>query len=282
MVFSILGFIQSQTGAPMDSVVKGGISLAFVSYPTAVLEMDGGPAWSFFFFFMLINLAMSSICGGVQTAVAFVLDEWPSLNRHKTKIVAGFCTLFFLLGLSMCTNGGIHLFTLFDKRCTSSLLFLSLLEMVAVSWFYGVNRFLGNISEMGIWMNEPLRWVWRFMLVVATPAILAFITITSWIDHEDMEWEGEPYPDSVQAVGWVMELVPLVPLLLYPAWLFYKKAGKEGLRGKELWAAVLEPTDGWYSVDRGEGDDKAAEAAAPGPPPSYDDAVVIKSKPIHS
>jgi hypothetical protein len=30
---------------------------------------------------MLINLALSSICGGVQTFLAFILDEKPSLQR---------------------------------------------------------------------------------------------------------------------------------------------------------------------------------------------------------
>ncbi len=47
-------------------VVQGGASLAFISYPTAVLEMDLPPFWSFLFFFMLICLALSSVCGGVQ------------------------------------------------------------------------------------------------------------------------------------------------------------------------------------------------------------------------
>jgi hypothetical protein len=30
---------------------------------------------------MLINLALSSICGGVQTFLAFILDEKPSLQK---------------------------------------------------------------------------------------------------------------------------------------------------------------------------------------------------------
>jgi hypothetical protein len=31
---------------------------------------------------MLINLALSSICGGVQTFLAFILDEKPSLQKY--------------------------------------------------------------------------------------------------------------------------------------------------------------------------------------------------------
>ena len=80
---------------------KGGISLAFVSYPSAVLEMEVSPLWSFLFFFMLINLALSSICGGMQTFLAFIIDEKPSLKKYQTWILVGLCILFFCAGLPM-------------------------------------------------------------------------------------------------------------------------------------------------------------------------------------
>jgi hypothetical protein len=47
--------------------------------------MDFPPIWSFLFFFMLINLALSSICGGVQTFLAFILDEKPSLQKYVSQ-----------------------------------------------------------------------------------------------------------------------------------------------------------------------------------------------------
>ena len=88
----------------MSQVVKSGIALAFVSYPSAVLQMSVSPLWSFLFFFMLINLALSSICGGFQTALAFVTDEWPSLEKHRLKLVFGFSIVCFLLGRYMNSN----------------------------------------------------------------------------------------------------------------------------------------------------------------------------------
>ena len=76
-------------GGQIDDVVKSGISLAFVSYPSAVLEMKASPFWSFLFFFMLINLALSSICGGFQVYLAFIIDEKPSLAKYKSHIAIG-------------------------------------------------------------------------------------------------------------------------------------------------------------------------------------------------
>ena len=97
---------------------------------------------------MLINLALSYVCSGIQALVAFILDERPSLQPQRVPIVIGLCVTFFLLGLSMCTNGGIHLFTIFDKRCTSSLLFLTFLEVILVSHFYGLQNFYTMLDEM--------------------------------------------------------------------------------------------------------------------------------------
>ena len=48
--------------------------------------MDVSPLWSFLFFFMLMNLALSSSCGGTQNIVSFFLDEWPSLQNHRIKV----------------------------------------------------------------------------------------------------------------------------------------------------------------------------------------------------
>ena len=247
VVFLILGFLADNTGSTIDDVVKAGITLAFVSYPSAVLEMAGSQFWSFLFFFMLINLALSSICGGVQTFLAFIIDEKPSLAKHRTWIVMGLSVLFFLAGLPMCTNGGIMLFTVFDKRCTSSLLFICLLEIVHVAWFYGTENFFDNLSEMSMDFNKPLKWIWKALWIAITPLILIFIIVLSWINHERMEYDGYKFPDSVEAVGWIMELLPLVIALLYPVIPLYK-AWREGFKGMDLFRELFNPTEKWYTA----------------------------------
>ncbi|TRY76399.1 hypothetical protein TCAL_11783 [Tigriopus californicus] len=244
VVFSILGYLEYKTKSPIDQVVQGGISLAFVSYPTAVLEMTPPPLWSFLFFFMLINLALSSICGGVQTFIAFILDEKPEWNRHRVKIVIIVCIIYFLLGLPMCMNGGIHLFTIFDKRTTSSLLFITMLEIIIVAWFYGVNQFFKAAKEMDIPIPTFVAWLWRIMLVVVTPLLLAIITILSWINHEDMAYNNYVYPNSVQICGWVMELLPLGITAVYPLWTLCKARSKEG----RMIDLLFKPTDSWFEA----------------------------------
>ena len=48
------------------TTIQQSIGLAFIAYPEATISMDLPPLWSFLFFFMLINLALSSICRNVN------------------------------------------------------------------------------------------------------------------------------------------------------------------------------------------------------------------------
>ena len=73
--------------------------------------------------------------------------------------------------MPMCADAGILVFTVFDKRCTSSLLVTIFLEMVAVSWFYGADKFIDDLNEMGMTglglrqKNGFLRWQVIILLV---------------------------------------------------------------------------------------------------------------------
>ena len=194
--------------------------------------------------------------------MAFVIDEKPSLAKYRSYIVIGLCCMFFLAGLPMTTNGGILLFTVFDKRCTSSLLFLCLLEIVHVAWFYGTGKFFENLAEMNMEFNSGLRLIWTFAWRFLTPVVLAFITVYAWVDHTPMAYDAYEFPAGIEALGWIMELMPFLIVLLYPL-IPLKKAYDDGLRGKELLNEIFSPTDKWYSaqMDRRQAEIQAAEDA---------------------
>ena len=101
----------------------------------AVLEMDVSPLWSFLFFFMLLNLALSSSCGGVQNFVAFIQDQWPTLRPHRLKVLLAVDFSFFVCGLAMTFNGGLYLFNIFDLRLVASL-GCPILTLVSFSYLF--------------------------------------------------------------------------------------------------------------------------------------------------
>ena len=57
-VFSILGHMAHTRGVAVDQVVEQGPGLAFVAYPSAVLEIGGSVFWSIAFFFMMFLLGL--------------------------------------------------------------------------------------------------------------------------------------------------------------------------------------------------------------------------------
>ena len=88
--------------------------LAFIAYPEAVTKMPGAPFWSFLFFAMLITLGLDSQFTMTETLTTAAMDQWPALRAHKAKVVIGTSIIGFILGLTMCTKGGVYMFTLID------------------------------------------------------------------------------------------------------------------------------------------------------------------------
>ena len=93
---------------------------------------------------------------------------------------------------------------MFDSRCSSSLLLLSLIEMILVGYIYGVNKFLTNIEEMKMNLGPVLTVYWKVMTVVlvlkfevltcctqvmwlaVSPVIMAAVIILRWINSKPM------------------------------------------------------------------------------------------------
>ena len=154
----------------------------------------------------------------------------------------------------MCAEGGILLFTLFDQRCTSSLLFVLWIEIIVVTWFYGINRFLDNIQEMGMrkGLSRPkgvLRMILVILLAIITPLVLIALCIIAWNGREKIVYAGEEFPPLAEGFGWVMELGPLIFMVTMPIWQVYKYS-KDNLTASEMWKKLINPSKSWYEVER--------------------------------
>lgn len=78
----------------------------------------------------------------------------------------------YLIGLVMCTNGGMYVLQLIDTyAATFSALIIGMAEVAVVSWHYGVDRFLDDIKHM-IGYYPPPRMYWKFIWKFFTPIII--------------------------------------------------------------------------------------------------------------
>lgn len=143
---------------------------------------------------MLLTLGLGTQFTVLETVVTTIVDAYPDRFRgHNRKyadvlyyvssiangtvyfrwVLFGAAATMFLLGLPMCTNGGMYVLQLIDNYApTFSALTVSLVEVAVITWYYGVDRFLDDIKLM-IGHEAPLRAYWKFSWRFIAPLIIA-------------------------------------------------------------------------------------------------------------
>ncbi|XP_063875983.1 sodium- and chloride-dependent glycine transporter 2-like [Scylla paramamosain] len=231
VIFSILGFLAHELGVGVEEVASSGSGLAFVVYPAAVTLMPLAPLWSLLFFAMLITLGLDSQFTMVEAVTTAILDQFLSLRSRKPLVVGVTCLLLFIMGLTMCLEGGVYMFELFFFFSSGlSVIILAITEIVGVHYVYGFKKFFRHITEdMGIVVPRPLHAYWLLTWCAVTPLALLGILVFSVIYSVPAYWGEYVFPLGIQVLGWLLlfSSVILVPLGMIYAVMTNSGSGKD-------------------------------------------------------
>jgi len=242
VVFSFLGFMANIQEKAVKDVVESGPALAFIAYPEALASMPVPQLWSFLFFLMLLTLGLDSMFTFVETITTAFMDHFTKLAPHKHWVVIGVCAVGFILGLSMCSAGGILMFTLIDATCASwNILLFAIIELILVAWMYGVDNFMDNIREMKMNLPKPVEMYWKICWMFVTPLLLTVVLVLQFVYAEEVKYGQYTFPDEIQALGWIIGCASTIFIPAIGAWQYYRRYRK----GKDIGLAMFKRTPRW-------------------------------------
>ncbi|KAL3310899.1 Sodium-dependent serotonin transporter, partial [Cichlidogyrus casuarinus] len=178
VVFSVLGYMCNKLNKSMEQVAASGPGLVFLVYPEAISTMKFAPFFAIIFMIMLITLGLDSTFAGLEAIMTAILDMWPKLRSRRELIVLALIVYCYLGALATTTSGGYFVLSLLDNFAAPySIIVIVLCECLALSWFYGVDRFSDDIQMM-LGFKPGIFWriCWKFI----SPLFLFFICLMNF------------------------------------------------------------------------------------------------------
>ncbi|PAV87047.1 hypothetical protein WR25_12702 [Diploscapter pachys] len=155
-----------------------GTGLAFIVFTEAILHFPFPPIWSILFFLMLLSLGLGSMFGTLEGVITS-LNDLKIITCPKPLLTGSLCLLGFFIGLIFVTRAGQYWVSLFDQFAGSyALMVVAFLEIIAVAYIYGHDRFCLDIEEM-TGQKPSAYWTlcWRYF----SPALMSFLFVGSII-----------------------------------------------------------------------------------------------------
>ncbi|XP_060076525.1 sodium-dependent proline transporter-like [Ylistrum balloti] len=210
VVFAVLGFMAHQTGMTISDVVTSGPGLTFMTYPEALTYFPLPNLWTVLFFVMMITVGMDSQLSTVESLISAVMDQFPALRPKRVLIQGIGCILWFLLGLILCTQGGMYVFLAIDWYVALSIPLFAFTECIIVGWIYGAERFSRDVELM---LGRGIPVLVRISICFIAPSMLLVITICTLTTYKAPTYGAYQFPSYITIYGFFLGFLPLVPVV---------------------------------------------------------------------
>ncbi|XP_018566010.1 sodium- and chloride-dependent transporter XTRP3 [Anoplophora glabripennis] len=199
-----------------------GTGLAFIVFTQAIVELPGAPFWAIIFFMMLLSLGIGSQIGILEGMLCTVFDIEIFKRIDKKYITATVCIICFSVGIIFTTGAGEYWLTMFDSFAgTIGLVVVAFMEMIAVIYVYGHEKFTKDIQDMtGVKPGAYWQITWKYLAPGIMVVILVSSIVSMIIHHPEYKgWNKEkgdvdviPYPNWVLGIAISMVLAGILPI----------------------------------------------------------------------
>lgn len=230
VVFSVLGYMAHVLQATVEEVALEGPGLVFYVYPEAIATLSGSVFWAVIFFLLLITLGIDSTFGGLESVITGLCDMSPKIASRREVVVLCVVIYCFLGALATTTYGGQYVITLLDTHAAPvALIFICLIEAIAVNWFYGTRRFSRDIERM---LGYQPGIFWKVCWSVICPVFLFILFVLSIVAYQGLSLDGYKFPVWSQVIGWMITFSSLTCIPVYIVYSFIVTPGtwRERLR----------------------------------------------------
>uniref|UniRef100_A0AAQ6A1U2 Transporter n=1 Tax=Amphiprion ocellaris TaxID=80972 RepID=A0AAQ6A1U2_AMPOC len=195
VIFTVLGYMAEMRQQSVDAVAKdAGPSLLFIIYAEAIANMPAATFFAIIFFLMIIMLGLDSTVGSDYSLYL------PFYNVFNSVVAVG----------------GAFVVKLFEEYATGpAVITVVLLEVIAVSWFYGTNRFCNDVQLM---LGFAPGCFWRVCWVAICPCFLLFIIISFLAFPPEVRLFHYQYPPWTTVLGYC---IGVSSFICVPAYMVY-------------------------------------------------------------
>nr|CAD2173797.1 unnamed protein product [Meloidogyne enterolobii] len=186
--------------------------------------MPGATIWSLIFFLMLLTLGLDSSFGGSEAIITGLSDEFPIIKRNREIFVAILFSFYMLIGITMCTKGGMLVMEwLIVYSTTWGLLIAVFCETAVISFIYGIKRFCSDIQKM---LGFKPGYYWRICWTIGAPIFLIAMIISSFINLQPLQYQDYIYPPIANLIGIIFALSSVSAIPLVGIYMLIKARGQ--------------------------------------------------------
>ena len=170
-VFSILGYMSLQSGAPISEIVSQGTTLIFVAYPQVfnILGIIGlilGPM----FFFTVYIAGLTSILSSFEVLSISIQNKFALTRRRAAGIL---CLVGALTSMVYATSSGGYILGITDIFINNILIIFSVfVECILFAWIFKAERLIDFMNgrsktfKLGNWWLAHVKYIIPAILVV--------------------------------------------------------------------------------------------------------------------